>query len=111
MTQSPTRYLDAALAWKFPTAADRLFPSTQTRDGAASLNSYPSPWGFYVFSYKRAADMMAGVFTEMNHGPRNGLALPAVFLYRHFLELALKHLIREAEAYLGLEHGQSLAHE
>ena len=48
-------------------------------------------WGGYILGYKEAADRLVVSITEDHFDP---LVYPIIFLYRQYLELSLKHLLK-----------------
>lgn len=54
----------------------------------------------YAIAYKAGADRLVEALAEDDYWQFD-LVLPIVFLYRHYLELALKHLIQEGKKALG----------
>lgn len=82
-----------------PTADDVLF----SPDGGwnnACVNFAPNAWLAYALGYKEAADRLVAQL-EDERRKQDLLAYPIVFLYRHYLELAIKDLIRQAQKLLG----------
>lgn len=78
-----------------PDSRDTLFTSAEDWWNNACLNYFPSGWSIYAIGYKDAADILVGHVDE--HARRaDALVYPIVFLYRQYLELALKDLIRQA---------------
>jgi len=49
-------------------------------------------WVLYAGGYKRAGDLL--VEHGITHGEQHALVFPAVFLYRQYIELQLKEIIR-----------------
>jgi len=112
MSDKPSafRFLEVAEACEFPSSADRVFAPATTWEHSACLNGFPNVWAFYALGYKRAADILVGEFAEMSRG-RDPLVFPIVFLYRQFLELSLKDLIRQARCYLECSTAFPAMHE
>jgi hypothetical protein len=85
---------------ELPSAEDVLFQSAVGGWDNASLHYGPDVWLPYILGYKEAADrLVAQVETEHRH--HDLLVFPIVYLYRHYLELAIKGLIRQAHDLLG----------
>ena len=62
-------------------------------------NAYLEPeWGAYVLGYREAADLIVENTEELGV---DLLAYPAMFLYRHFLEIGLKHDLVVLQRYFG----------
>ncbi|MFC1834352.1 hypothetical protein ACFL2Q_06425 [Thermodesulfobacteriota bacterium] len=74
------------------TNQDHLFMAADAQTNAC-LNRFHKEWGLYAMGFKEAADLL------VNHVEEGGisqdfLVYPVGFLYRHYLELAMKDLIR-----------------
>lgn len=68
----------------------------------AQLNfTHHVPWHAYVAGYKEAADRLIAGISEGLHG-QDMLVFPILFLYRHYLEVSIKELIREFHPLLGI---------
>ncbi|MBA0225990.1 hypothetical protein D7U89_10910 [Stenotrophomonas maltophilia] len=62
----------------------------------------PDHWWRYASGFREAGDRLLG--TVLNDGRRDGLdilVMPTLFLYRHYIELALKAAERSIAQYLG----------
>ena len=82
-----------------PESSDKLFTTEGDWWNNACLNYLPDGWGLYAIGYKDAADILVKyVETERMH--QDSLVFPVVFLYRQYLELALKDLIRQSRKLL-----------
>jgi hypothetical protein len=62
---------------------------------ASEIEAGPDRWHRYALSYKNAADALAKRI-EQDDIQRHFLALSAMFLYRHYIELHLKSLLIDA---------------
>ena len=62
---------------------------------ASDIDAGPEHWHRYALSYKNGADALAEVI-EADDVQRHFLALSALFLYRHYIELHLKSLLVDA---------------
>jgi len=87
---------------------DRLFTDNNERTSFDKVNGYAyqgykstSSFYGYALAYKKAADKLVQSLENSPIGFNDSLALPIVFLYRHYLELLLKDLIREGNRILG----------
>lgn len=78
-----------------PSAEDRLFTSQEDWWNNACLNWCHDGWGLYASGYKNAADLLVKQVEEHNGG-QDSLVYPVLFLYRQYLELQIKDLIRQA---------------
>ena len=98
-----------------------LFPSVPTsRDGLFKLGSetslnacvnWRSPrWKLYATGYKTAADMLATNVVE-HRSRQDTLVYPILFLYRQYVELALKEIIRSALVYLERDRAAPKHHD
>lgn len=91
MTDETPNFADENFAW--PEKGDLLFTSGDDWRYNACLNYMPDDWELYVIGYKRAADALVEQIKE-THRDQDVLVFPIVFLYRQYLELRLKRLIR-----------------
>jgi len=79
--------------WAVPDGVDPTDPLTARREEAAiPLSLLSHDLYAYADGYKTAADAVLREAME-SPGSKNLLAHPVVFLYRHYLELALKDII------------------
>lgn len=62
-------------------------------DPYISLGPLGDNWYKYISGYKDAADILVDKITD-KRSSLDFLAFPAIFLYRHFIELSLKLIIR-----------------
>jgi len=83
-----------------PSAEDVLFPSTAGGWDNACLHYGPDVWLPYSLGYKEAADRLVAQI-EAEHRDHDLMVFPIVYLYRHYLELAVKGLIQQAQKLLG----------
>lgn len=58
---------------------------------------------FYNEGYKMAARELASDYAKKSTSQKDALVFPIIFLYRQYLELTLKDLIRELDRKLGYE--------
>lgn len=83
----------------FPQEEDSLFSEIARKGHNISLDPYVSlgplgdNWAKYIIGYKEAADILADKIID-NRSVQDYLVFPAIFLYRHFVELSLKSIIR-----------------
>jgi hypothetical protein len=82
-----------------PTAADVLFRSDEDSWNNACLHFAPDGWLTYALGYKEAADRLVAQLVEEQRY-QDLLVYPIVFLYRQYLELAIKGLIRQGQMLL-----------
>ena len=75
----------------------------------AILSVYHPSWGVYAEGYRLAADRVLELALEKS-SQRDFLIYPVCFLYRQFLELSLKEVIRYAEELAQGEAGRTPDH-
>ena len=77
-----------------PQAGDRLFDRDHDWDNDWD-NYLPDEWLKYTAGYKDAADILVA-YVDDHQRWQDILVYPVVFLYRQYLELAIKSLIAQA---------------
>jgi hypothetical protein len=77
-----------------PSPDDRLFASQEDWWNNACLNWCHEGWNLYAAGYIEAADLLVRHIEEQGAG-QDMLVYPVLFLYRHYLELEIKDLIRK----------------
>lgn len=77
-----------------------LFSSGDDWQNNARINFSPAPRRLYIDGYKRAADILVQNILETAID-QDVLVYPIGFLYRQYIELQLKDLIRESRILLG----------
>ena len=76
-----------------------LFTSAQDVYNNACVNWFHDPLELYATAYKEAAEkLVKDVITSRRQ--RDTLVYPIVFLYRHYIELRLKEIIRAGRKFL-----------
>jgi hypothetical protein len=84
--------------------SNSLFSGDKDWKANACLNWSNDTIGLYIEGYREAADKL--VHDVVNSGTNQDiLVFPISFLYRHYIELQLKHIIRESRIFL--EEGAS----
>jgi len=83
----------------WPQKSDRLFTVDGTWRDFARLNSQRDNLSLYAVGYKLAGDKLVESVT-MNRENHDTLVFPIASLYRHYLELRLKQLIRDGSQIL-----------
>lgn len=84
----------------YPQKGDSLFKEisrdlyTVYLDPYLSLGPLGDNWAKYISGYKHAADILVDKIID-NTSIKDLLAFPIIFLYRHFIELSLKSIIRD----------------
>ena len=73
---------------------DQLFISGRDWWHNACLNYLPDDWELYTIGYKQAADVLVE-YIKARQRHQDSLVFPIVFLYRQYLELRLKQLIKD----------------
>ena len=68
----------------------------------AVVSKWHSSWYVYAEGYRRAADALAEV-AAADRGENDALVYPIVFLYRQYLELSFKGMLRDAAFAAGAE--------
>jgi hypothetical protein len=73
-------------------------PGIEPIEGAGPANTDAQTYlvrrGFLVFGYKLAADILVKYLEDCNSGSQqDALVFPIAFLYRHFVEIALKDVL------------------
>jgi hypothetical protein len=84
----------------YPQKGDTLFKEisrdlyTVYLDPYVSLGPLGDNWYKYISGYKHAADILVDKIID-NTSIKELLSFPIIFLYRHFIELSLKSIIRD----------------
>jgi hypothetical protein len=86
--------------FSWPREGARLFEAERPISPPAFLEAGPSRWWMYAQSYRFAAETLVARFVETGHD-QDFIAVPVLFLYRHYAEIALKLLERDASLHLG----------
>lgn len=94
-TTSPLDSMELLGKLALPSAEDRLFTSQEDWWNNACLNWCHDGWWLYASGYKDAADLLVQRVEERSAG-QDSLVYPVLFLYRQYLELQIKDLIRQA---------------
>ena len=83
----------------WPEKGDKLFTSGPDWWHNAFIHYRGDDWYQYIAGYKRAGDILIAHAKDTSR-EHDYVVLPAVFLYRQYLELQLKQLIRDGKALL-----------
>ena len=86
-----------------------LFTSAEDVHNNACINWYHDPLELYATAYKEAADKLAKEVIN-SHRQQDTLVYPIVFLYRQYIELRLKEIIREGRRLLEEPRGFPMHH-
>ena len=76
-----------------PSASDQLFSSQEDWWNNACMNWSSSGWSLYASGYREAADTLVAKVEEHSTN-QDTFVYPVLFLYRQYLELQLKMLVR-----------------
>ena len=79
---------------EFPAADDDLFDLGANWHHNASLHMTHDMWVIYAEGYKQAADKLVEQVQSGNTS-NNFVVYPVIFLYRHFVELRLKEILKD----------------
>jgi len=80
---------------KFPMDGDNLFDFNGPRHHIVPIHTmYDDNWTIYADGYRRAADV---ILQQASQGasPDNFIIYPIIFLYRHYVELRLKEILKD----------------
>lgn len=92
--------MDVKYQLAFPQNGDKLFKSDGRLWNIADTTVSHKDWCIYADGYKRASDIL--VQDVLKTGTKkNFLIYPIVFLYRHYLELCLKDILRNSSILTG----------
>lgn len=84
---------------ELPASKDNIFSTSEDWWDSACLSLGHDRWSLYAIGYKEAADVLVE-HTEVNKQKQDFLVYPILFLYRQYLELAIKDLITQANGLL-----------
>lgn len=87
---------------EMPTSQDGLFKLTGHPHLNACIGWCSPDWNLYATGYKRAGDMLATYVIE-NAARQDTLVYPILFLYRQYVELSVKEIIRSGLRFLERE--------
>jgi len=90
-------FIDDSIPW--PQKGDQLFKADVDWWHNACLNRFHDNWSLYADGYKRAGDLLVEYIKDAR-SDQDFLVYPIVFLYRQYLELRLKELIRDGNQLL-----------
>jgi hypothetical protein len=82
---------------RFPDASDQMFTSIFDWRANACVNWCRDGWNLYAAGYKKAGDVLVAQIETDGHS-QDLLVYPVLFLYRQFIELELKDLLRAGAA-------------
>lgn len=94
---------------KVPSVEDQLFIEAEDWWMNACFDCYHDPTELYIAGYKEAADLLVDSVSERK-GAADSLIFPIVFLYRQYIELRLKSLIRDGKSLIDKEYKEKPEH-
>lgn len=94
-----------------PLKTDSLFKSEKDFHLNACLNWMHDSLPAYADGYKRAADLLCTQIIESNAGPIDTLIYPLCSLYRHYIELRLKEIIKDGYLIFDIRQGVPTHHK
>jgi hypothetical protein len=84
----------------YPRRGDTLFQRASVQNEKILFADWlAGDWAMYPDGYKMAADMVVDTMT--GHAWEDRLILPIIFMYRHYVELKIKHIIIELDRLAG----------
>src|SRR5439155_17966203 len=83
----------------WPQKGDHLFVGREDWYYNAVLNGQRDNLSLYAVGYKRAGEMLVEAVVK-SRGDHDSLVFPIAFVYRQYLELRLKQLIRDSKRLL-----------
>ena len=86
-----------------PSSSDKLFASQEDWWNNACVNWSSSGWSLYAAGYKDAADVLVARIEERSSS-QDTFVYPVLFLYRQYLELQLKMMVRTLRHLQGVGH-------
>ena len=92
-----------------PSAKDKLFDSGDDWWHNACLNYMHDQWLPYVIGYKKAADILVSHIKRTKRY-QDTLIYPIIFLYRQYLEIAIKSLIYKGRILQNIEERDPTGH-
>ena len=92
-----------------PRPGDEFFRGGEDWWHDALVSEYPIHWSIYSAAYKMAADRLVNSLAKDRH-EIDFLIFPILYLYRHYLELALKGIIRDGESLLEVQNKPPAGH-
>src|SRR5690242_20117135 len=74
----------------------RLFDVANTTETVFFINGSRQDWTLFAMGYKHAADAVVRGLLTGNEPITEAVCLPALYLYRQFVELSVKGMLRDA---------------
>ena len=94
----------------WPQMGDHLFVEREDWDYNAVLNGQRDNLSLYAVGYKKAGEILVESVVE-SRKDHDSLVFPIAFVYRQYLELRLKQLIRDIKRLLGDSSGFPATHK
>ena len=94
----------------WPQMGDHLFVEREDWDYNAVLNGQRDNLSLYAVGYKKAGEILVELVVE-SRKDHDLLVFPIAFVYRQYLELRLKQLIRDIKRLLGDSSGFPATHK
>jgi hypothetical protein len=94
----------------WPRKGDHLFVDGHDWHNNAVLNGQRDNLSLYAVGYKRAGELLAEAAVE-GRRDHDSLVFPIAYVYRQYLELRLKQLIRDSRRLLGDNSGFPATHK
>jgi hypothetical protein len=95
------------IEYKLPQNGDQLFKSDEDRWHDACIGHFDQGWDTYAFGYKMAGDL---IIKHMDYIDKNYLIFPIIFLYRHYIALRLKEIIKNSYSLLYINNNNNQIH-
>lgn len=87
--------------YSYPKIGDKLFKEIKTDRYNVCLDPFSEDWAKYTCGYKDAADILVDYFCNNQYSKY--LVFPILFLYRHYIELQLKMIIKDGYQLLDIK--------
>ena len=97
-------------AFPWPQKGDNLFVERGDRDYNAVLNGRRDNLSLFAVGYKKAGEMLVETVMKSRRD-HDSLVFPIAFVYRQYLELRLKQLIRDSKRLLDDASGFPVTHK
>lgn len=95
---------------KLPEKGDILFKAAEDWWNNACVNYMHDDLDIYTRGFKRSADIIVQHAIDSQAG-LDLIVYPAVYLYRHYIELRLKGIVRDGANFLGLDISTKKNHD
>ena len=95
---------------RLPSTDDKLFAEGPDWRMNTCRDMYHDHSELYIIGYKDAADLLVKTVAS-GQGTADSLIFPIVFLYRHYIELRLKSLLKDGHRLLDREYNEKPGHQ